>query len=479
MIKFTVISIHDKEDYGRLSFSMPEDLIDGQVIFRLKKFIGTKCDTIIIEYPYYDSDYLSTYYNHYSQKFRKYPKECCRLHLEAHHQYYGYITLRPTPSGTKMGKTYIDPRLLLDQDKDAYLMCGFFYAHMYGQEKRIRCFPWKTQQTDISCCAHTALWTVMRYFGNQYKNYADTTIGSIAEKVKNDWGRKTPTLGLNPVQISDLLKEYGFSPLIIGGTEPGYRVFIDEILAYVESGLPMVGFLQPRKHAISIIGHGEIHYEILDDREMVEQLADSETGLIPSARLIQSVYVMDDGRFPYRAVPVGLPDKGCDVDYGANELRYAVVPLYSRMQLTYRDVYYRMTAWVKAEVMRWERPGVCRIYITSANSLRQKAQESGTMPQILKDVILTLSLPKFVWCVDLAGIDNYKRGLTSGRIIIDTTAATWESEPWIMRHDGTTIQYKDYDADSNEICTVETDIPPYKIYENNLWHIGEEKTDVR
>lgn len=31
------------------------------------------------------------------------------------------------------------------------------------------------------------------------------------------------------------------------------------------------------------------------------------------------------------------------------------------------------------------------------------------MPQILKDIIQTLSLPKFVWCIDLAGIENYKK----------------------------------------------------------------------
>ena len=32
--------------------------------------------------------------------------------------------------------------------------------------------------------------------------------------------------------------------------------FIEEVMAYIESGLPMVGFLYPIRHAVSIIGHG-------------------------------------------------------------------------------------------------------------------------------------------------------------------------------------------------------------------------------
>lgn len=469
MIRFTVVLIKKETDYNRLKRVVPPHLIDDAVVDCLKKYIGTKCDTIKVEYPYYDNDYLSTYYEHYALKFKKYEKTCCRLHIEAGDDYYGYITLRPSVEGTKIGKTYLSPDLLLD--KDAYLMLSKFEAHVAGQKLEINCFPWKKQQTDISVCAHTATWTVIRYYGNKYKNYADATIGDIVEKVENDWGRKTPSLGLDPVQISDLLKQYGFSPLIIGGEKSGDHAFVDEIVAYVESGLPMIGFLAPQDHAISIIGHGKINYDILDNAEVVHAMMDKEASVIPNSRLVNSIYVMDDRIFPYREVPIWLPNKYSDVQYGMNELYYAVVPLYNRMQLAYREVYDRMITWLKAKVMKWEKVNICRIYITSANSLRNKALISDTMPQILKDIILTLSLPKFVWCIDLAGIENYKKGLTTGRIIIDTTSATWEAEPWIMRHDLEKIEYKDYDDDPSYVYTKKAPITPYKMYENNLKHI--------
>lgn len=473
MIQIKAHPIAKLGDYDILSEIVPEHLINKEVIECLKKYVGTKCDMVKVEYPYYDSDYLSTYYLHYSQKFRNYKKVCARLHFEKGDCYYGYITLRPIIKNTKLGKTYLSPEMLVESD--AYLMLSKFDAHIYGQSFSIKCFPWKRQQTDISICAHTAMWTVIRYFGNKYKNYADTTIGSIVDKIENDWGRKTPSLGLNPVQISDVFKKYGLSPLILGGEKRTDYLFVDEIMAYVESGLPMVGFLTVPEHAISIVGHGRINYELLDNEKMVEQIMDKETGMIPHARLIQSLYVMDDRFFPYMEMTIGLPTEKNILDYGVNQLYYAVVPLYNRMQLSYSDVCSRLAAWIKEGELNWEHIKVCRIYITSANSLKRKSFQCKDMSEALKEILLTLSMPKFVWCIDLAGISNYKKHLTSGRVIIDTTCASWDPEPWILRHDSEKIQYRDFDKNPDVILEKKIHIEPYEIYQNNLHFIKGEK----
>lgn len=466
MIKFTVVPIKNEKDYNTLKKAIPRNLVTDKVIDIIKNNIGLKCDTITVEYPYSDCDYLSTYYYHYSEKFKKYKKECCRLHLETEDEYFGFITLRPTVNNTKIGKTYINPELILD--KTAYLMLGDFYAHVHGQEMKIKCFPWKKQQTDISCCAHTAIWTIIRYFGNKYRNYTDSTIGKIVEKTKSDWGRETPTIGLNPVQVSDVLKEYGFSPIILHDKKNGGYEFVNEILAYVESGLPIIGFLASEEHAVSVIGHGKVYYEELDNPQNIKKYTDKEAGVILHTRLIKSLYVMDDREFPYREMPITIPDSNSDVKYGMNQFCYAVVPLYKRMQLAYREVYHRMVVWLKSKVLDLEDNCVCRIYITSSNSLKRHAMESASMPNDLKDIIIALPLPKFVWCIDLAGIENYKKNLTSSRIIVDTTSATWETEPWILRHDLNKIQYKDYSLDSERIYTKKTKIKAYENYVNNL-----------
>lgn len=259
MISFTRIEIESLDSYENLKTAVPTRLIDDEVIKVLKRYLGERCDEIQIEYPYYDSDYLSTYYIHYSQKLRPYEKMCCRLHILKKEEYYGYIVLRPTTKGTKIGKTFIKPELLVSER--AYLMLHNFKAHVAGNEMEIRSFPWKSQETDISVCAHTAAWTVIRYFGNKFRDYADTTIGALVEHTKNDWGRKTPSLGLTPVQVSDLFKDYNFSPLILQCDKDEDGGFLDELVAYIESGIPMIGFLYPIKHAVSIIGHGLINYD--------------------------------------------------------------------------------------------------------------------------------------------------------------------------------------------------------------------------
>ena len=203
-------------------------------------------------------------------------------------------------------------------------------------------------------CAHTAAWTVIRYFGNKFRDYADATIGELVEHTKNDWGRKTPSLGLTPVQVSDLFKDYNFSPLILQRDREKDKGFLDELIAYIESGIPMIGFLYPIKHAISIIGHGLVNYDLLDDTTVVDTLKDSEINVISHSKLIQDLYVMDDNCFPYRKMPIDLPSEQSDVIYGLAELEYAVVPLYRRMQLAYSEVYERFRVWRKEKVMNWE-----------------------------------------------------------------------------------------------------------------------------
>lgn len=474
MITFASVKIESLDSYaGKLMEVIPEQLIDNEAINVLKKYLGMNCDEIRVEYPYYDGDYLSTFYIHYSQKLRPYEKLCCRLHILKNEEYFGYITLRPTTKGTKIGKSFLMPELLVKES--AYMLLHHFKAHIVGNEISIRSFPWKSQETDISVCAHTATWTVIRYFGNKFHNYADTTIGEVVEHTQNDWGRKTPSLGLTPVQVSDLFKEYNFSPLILQHDKAKDDGFLEEIVAYIESGLPMVGFLYPIKHAISIIGHGTVNKDILDDETSINMLKDEEINIISHSKLIQDLYVMDDNVFPYCKMPLSLPSEESDVIYGIMELQYAVVPLYRRMQLVYSEVYERFRVWRKEKVMDWEELCICRIYITSANSLKREATNSQDMNEILIDTIINLTIPRFVWCIDLAGVENFKNGKTSGRIIIDTTAPTLEEDIWLLRHDGNKIEFIDIENGDiirkDSYSVIETNIKPYEMYENNLQKI--------
>ena len=138
MIKFSEIQIHNKNNYQELKKQIKSTHIDNFVIERLEKYLGIKCDTVLVEYPYYDSDYLSNYYSHYAQKFRKYDKACYRVHFEFKNEYIGYTVLRPTSDETKFGKTYLNPQLLLKNK--AYLMLGDFKAPEPRTRTFLSCF---------------------------------------------------------------------------------------------------------------------------------------------------------------------------------------------------------------------------------------------------------------------------------------------------------------------------------------------------
>lgn len=154
MISFYSIKIVNAESYQEILKYVPKFLIDEYVIVKLQKNLGLNCNEIRIEYPYYDSDYLSTYRIHYSHKLKRYEKKCCRLHILKDNEYYGYIVLRPTVEGTKIGRTLLNPEILLKER--AYLPLFEFKIHVAGNNISVGCFPWKSQETDISVCAHTA-----------------------------------------------------------------------------------------------------------------------------------------------------------------------------------------------------------------------------------------------------------------------------------------------------------------------------------
>lgn len=465
MICFDEVKIEVIDDYFNLNEVISNELIDEDVIRRLQDYIGLKCKKVLVEYPYFDKDYLSTYYAHYAQKFRSYSKWCCRLHiLGEEDEYYGNVVLRPTIEGTRIGGTYLVPEILIREK--AYLITTDINFHVLGNDMKCNCFPWMMQETDIDVCAHVALWTILRYYGTKYTNYSDTTMGEIIAEIEEDWGRKTPSNGLTPIQISNLLKKHSFTPIVRKNNKDIQGLFLNEVIAYIESGIPIIGILSPKQHAVSIVGHGEINYEILGDDIARQRIAEKGTEVVLHSKLINSLYVMEDNFFPYRVVGKDLPTSESDVDYFLQEIVYAVIPLYSRMQLVYNEVYYRYLALVKAKVMNWNEKHVARIYITSSNSLKREAFQSVNMNGILKDIILGMNLPKFVWCIDIASDELYKDNKTEGRIIIDTTCGTYETDIWILMHDSKEIRY--YDMVENRRKETAAIIEPYDCYVNNL-----------
>ena len=474
MIKTYNVTIKDYSDYDKLLKklnSMAPQYIDSSIIDMLKKEIGLAVQLIVIEFPYYDRDYLSTYYLHYAKKLKPYPKECVRLHffktLRRKYIYEGYMVLRPLYiTGNKIGHTVLSPDIVLDVP--SYLMLCDTKVHYLGTDFSVKAFPWMRQDTDITTCAHVALWSLLRYCGSRFSRYENPSLGNTIEKVREEWGRKVPSHGLKAEQVSNVISEYGFYPIIRSKRTSESPTLIAEMFAYLESGIPVIGMSQSIEHAFAIIGHGEIYTERLkNDRLFKERIKEPGTDYILHSSLINSVYVMDDNLFPYRKLDRVVSAQS-DTTYSMYQISYIIVPLYARVQLEYADVYTRFRYLMQMGEMEWTGERIVRIYLTSENAIKRHAMNSISMNNELVDIIRWLNMSRFVWCIDISTIEEYERHEVSGRVLIDSTAGSKDLEPWILIHDCKKIRYRDDDG----MCEQTVDIDSYEEFVHNLYPLG-------
>lgn len=357
MIDFAKVEIKDKDDYDQLLDIIDDTHINKKVVESIKEYIGTKCKALLIEYPYYEKDYLSTYYNFYSKQHGIHSKLCFRIHFFGElnessnkREYYGYISLRDGIKDSKIGKSYLSPKLLLEQE--AYLMLDDFSADVYGEKMFVKAFPWMKQETDVSVCAHVAMWSILRYYGNRYKGHRDTVMGEIVDMVQNDRGRKIPSRGLTPDQIVDTLDLYNFSPVLLGDEYHKLHYFLNEIIAYIESGIPVVATMNKKRHAITLVGHGKVDYERLDGN--LDVLKEPNSDIILHSSLITTVYAVDDNHFPYRQIDPTVPISDKEIDYALGEINYLIVPYCQKVLLGFNEIYEKFMEIVRQKSMRWD-----------------------------------------------------------------------------------------------------------------------------
>lgn len=454
MIDYTIVEIENPDDYDKLLDVLPSKFLENRYtkkwVEQLKQCIGTRCKKLLIEYPYYDSEYLSSYYQYYIKKFKNYGKESCRIHLLDEQQYYGYITVRPTAHYMNLSKSYIDPKLILEEC--AYLLLSDYRVNLYGTNQMVAAFPWMSQQRDFSICAHIAAWSIMKYYGNEHTGYKDINIGEIVDHTSEQANRKLPSKGLNLQQIAEIFKNYQLTPLVIKKELGKEKDFFRELCAYIESGIPVVAAMDKYEHSVAVIGHGKVNLKKLS----------MTTGIIDNIELLDSLIVNDDNRLPYHKIR--YKQKDIKEKYYIDDIDFIIVPLYNRVHLEYAVLYVKVMSYLKTGNLNIDSNSVVRIYLTSANSLKNNAQKDISMNKTLKDIILRLEMPRLVWCVDIASYEEYKKEKISAKMIIDCTSSEGEVTPWLLVHDNQKIKY----FSDNQWYKVEEKIMPYGLYKNNL-----------
>lgn len=453
-----------------------DECIDDEAIIVLNRLLG-RCNDIMIEYPYYDDEYLSTYYLFYAKKYLSFPKECYRIHLfDDENLYAGFITLRPTVGETKIGKSYISPKLFLDGDD--YVMDNEYCVHVMGKDIVLHAIPWMKQDTDIAVCGHVATWIAMKAAHLRGITASDLLMGELVKAIPEIDGRMIPTSAISVRQMVSALSKFGFSPVNIQKTPSDYyssdgeefQTFQNELFAYIESRIAPIVCIGTSEHAVAAVGHGRVNYEKLDSEFKGRKI-------VYFGELLETVIVHDDAQQPYLEVDykkninaftsslepgnIGVPA------YYIEDFDRMIVPLRDRIQYSFKSLVIRIKDYIDAEqekVLRKDQQYVERVYLVSSNDLKKYVSDSSEIDLVYRQTILGMNFPIHVWCVDFSTFAEYKEKKMSVKFIVDTTACNKAETPFLLIQTPWDVMF----FEDGKARKYQREIAPYAIYRGNL-----------
>jgi len=182
-----------------------------------------------------------------------------------------------------------------------------------------------------------------------------------------------------------------------------------------------------------------------------------------SSKLIKSFVAIDDNYLPYKLIKKNQSDY-----YNFSDIDSFVVPLTDKMYLTSKIVREKVLGLFKIRnpPINIDNESVIRIFLTSRKSYKEKINKNQSINGSLKEIILRLELPRFVWIAEIYNINEYEDKLVSKSIIIDSTAGQYDYEPWLLLHDNQKVIF--FDIEQNSFSKMNCEIQPYQNYINNL-----------
>jgi hypothetical protein len=188
MINIELINLSDTtwpEKLFQACVSVGFGKINETIIEELKDRLSSDVHQIIVEFPYRDFDFSSTYSLFYTKKHRRICRESLRFHFFGEKiqqsNYFGFMTLRPSFVENR-GRSHINPKAISPLPK-IHIVAGNATSHLLGKVFTVDSFPWMAQETDIAVCAHVAVWSIINYFANKYSRYKAFSIAEIATAV--------------------------------------------------------------------------------------------------------------------------------------------------------------------------------------------------------------------------------------------------------------------------------------------------------
>lgn len=450
---------------------------------------------LVAETNYVDKVYRDSYYTYYSSKGIKYERNSVKIGIfttkvdisdfrdaEKHDflrvNYGGFIVLRPTYPKI-FGRSLIGPKVL--KNGNFYYTGVKINTTCLGVKLDIVGFPHMNQDIETMTCAETTVWAMMEYFGNKYPEYTPTLPSKIHKSIEAVvHERQIPSKGLALHEISYCLKKNGFGTLIYRNSYPSNN-FYDNLTTYIESGIPVVTALEYStiKHATICVGFKKI---LNPDIEALSSINLSERKILnlPAnfklfdwSQIVRKFVFIDDNFPPYQFSPLD----NCAQYYPSNtefqqcKLTYFIVPLYPKIYLEVnmaREFLFNYLFGV-LKIQHIADNVLTRFYLASARSYRNYIASNEEFEPKLKNELMKLHLPKFIWVCELSTKDLMMSTprMANGLIILDATEANTRST-YPIRGALFDKSLNIFDSEIRSFKPLTLDLQPFKIYENNL-----------
>lgn len=419
------------------------DVFDPEIEVKLSKFIDEKLKSelyCIIEYPYVDKVYRDSYYSYFSSKHNNYFRDCIRVSIfnnelkkdeilkskSLQDKYLGFFIIRPLKSAF-FGRALISPTAFKENNQKLCLYKSS--SVVLGHELTVKGFPHSSQDGETISCAETTIWGLMDYFGNKYPEYSPTLPSRIIKSLKSlSIQRQLPSNGLTVNQISYALKEFGFGTRIYSALSHGKEELYNIIDSYIESGIPIVIGVESDNfgHAFLCIGKSYSENDWEKVKKKIINIQGVDINYFDSSDLGDKYVVQDDNLNPYELITLDKP--GCNYEEGTEEnMEYEidaiVVPLYPKIYLEVVVAKELTLTLLKDSTFGFNfgENFVFRMLLASSRSFKKHILDSN-IEDGLKFKILSLKMPKFIWCAEFYTQEQYGKEAI-GLIILDATEA--------------------------------------------------------
>lgn len=487
----------------QISESSANEIISTELALHLRNF---KDDCwLIIETGYVDKVYRNSYYNYYSSKLNSYPRHGVKLSLfdrevrleefrnpnllsNIQTSYLGFIVLRPTEPYI-VGRSVISPRALKNSN---FVTClTRISSTVLSVKLNVAGFPHSSQDGETTTCAETTLWAIMEYFSSKYPEYQSVLPSKIISTInKMAYERQIPSKGLRVNEISFALKKFGFAPRIYSksfGSD-----FLNVLSCYIESGIPVIVTvdnscyreLHPNEEIVKIA-----HACIISGREVINPSAFSKlirselddktlSKIVRTKRIrffdfddLENEFVfIDDNQPVYQRALLKQPGINySDLSWKVCEISHFIVPLYFRIYVEAHEAK-NMSKQFLINGVKPIKPDseiLIRTYLASSRSYKHYVAMSSSMTEAIKEIILDLVLPKFIWVTEVSDLNLIQEKKAVGFILIDATEPnSYNFEPVIMAaYEGALLKFNEQSRCLQEDVL---SLQPFDIFEQNL-----------